>query len=71
MCSSILSNVDFTSNATVNKALKNYVNRIKNMKETISASYWNQIWTGENYSIHTIEVYSEADRTNYLWKFTV
>ncbi|GIV63891.1 MAG: hypothetical protein KatS3mg045_1230 [Bellilinea sp.] len=71
MCSTSLSRVDFTSNATVNNVLKNYVNRIKNMNEPISASYWNQIWTGKNYSIHTIEVYSEKDNTNYLWKFTV
>lgn len=71
MCGRTLSNVDFASNDTVNKALKQYVNDTKNRSEIVSASYWNLIWTGEKYSTHTVEVYSEKDQINYVWKFTV
>ncbi len=71
MCSRTLSNVDFSSNESVNKSLKKYVENTKNRSEAVSASYWNLIWTGEKYSTHTVEVNSEADNINYIWKFTV
>lgn len=71
MCERTLSNVDFSNNESVNKSLKKYVEDTKNLEEPITASYWNLIWTGDKYSIHTVEVHSEKDRTNYIWKFTV
>lgn len=71
MCNETLSNVDFTNNESVNKSLVKYVNDTKSLEEPISAHYWNLIWTKSKYSIHTIEVHSQKDRMNYIWKFTV
>ena len=71
MCEDTLTDVDFTSLDLVNKALGKYVEDTKNMTEPVSARYYNQIWTGQKYSIHTVEVHTEKDRMTYLWKFTV
>lgn len=70
MCDRTLSNVDFTNNESVNKSLKKYVTDTKGISEDVSASYWNLIWTGKKYSIHTVEVHSDEDNMNYIWKFT-
>ena len=70
MCDRTLSNVDFTNNESVNKSLKKYVTDTKGISDDVSASYWNLIWTGKKYSIHTVEVNSDEDNMNYIWKFT-
>lgn len=70
MCNSTISNISFSNNKSVNDALVKYVNRTKSISEPISAHYWKIIWTGENYSTHTIEVHSEKDHMNYIWTFT-
>jgi hypothetical protein len=71
MCKKTLSSVDFTNNKSVNKSLVAFAESVNTRPEPISAHYWNLIWTGSKYSIHTIEVHSEKERTNYIWKFTV
>ena len=71
LCEKSLSGVDFTDNETVNQSLKKYVRDTKNRSEPVSASYWSLIWTGDKYSIHTVEAYSEEENMNYIWKFTV
>lgn len=70
MCAESPIIVSYRDNASVNNSLKVFVENTKSIDEPITASYWNAIWTGDNYSIHTIEVESEKDQTNYLWKFT-
>lgn len=70
-CDTQLNDVDFSNNESVNESLVSYVERTKSTAEPISAHYFNLIWTGEKHSIHTIEVYSQADNMNYLWKFIV
>jgi cell division protein FtsB len=71
LCENLLTKVDFTNNETVNKSLVSYVEANKNEVEPVSAHYWNLIWTGSKYSVHTIEVHSAKDQINYIWKFTV
>lgn len=71
MCDTTMAKPDFSSNDSVSKALAKYVERTKGIDEPVTAHYWNQVWTGEKYSIHTVEVYSKNDRINYVWKFTV
>jgi outer membrane murein-binding lipoprotein Lpp len=71
MCKDTLTGASFLDNESVNKSLVDYVNGHNNLDLPITAHYWNVIWTGSKYSTHTIEIHSEKDRTNYLWKFTV
>lgn len=71
MCDKTLIDIDFTDNKSVNNELVKFVNRDKSsISEPVSAHYWSLLWTGEKYSIHTVEVYSAKDRTTYVWKFT-
>jgi predicted nuclease with TOPRIM domain len=71
LCKKPITAVSFVDNSSVDQALVKYVNSTKNPDEPISAHNWSIIWTGSKYSIHTVEVYSEKDKTSYIWKFTV
>lgn len=70
MCDRTISNVDFSTNKSVSDSLVDYVMDTKSGSEPVSANYWNTVWTGEKYSIHTVAVFSAKDNTNYIWKFT-
>jgi hypothetical protein len=62
--------VNFSTNKSVNDALVDWVENNTTITEPVSAHYWNIIWTGDKYSIHTIEVYSAKNNVNYVWTFT-
>lgn len=71
MCAKTLKTVDFSNNKSVSDDLVKYVTQAKSTQEPVTAAFWNTVWTGEKYSIHTIEVESEKDNATYVWKFTV
>ena len=70
MCEESPINVDYENNKTVSDSLVKFVNSWKGAEEPISSHRWSLIWTKSKYSIHTIEVHSEKDSINYVWKFT-
>jgi hypothetical protein len=69
MCDEAPINVDYASNKTVSDSLVKFVNGWKSAEEPISSHHWSLIWTGNKYSIHTVEVHSEKDNINYIWTF--
>lgn len=69
MCAEAPINVNYKDNKSVNDSLVNFVERIKNREEPISSHRWSIFWTKSKYSLHTIEVHSEKDSMNYVWKF--
>ena len=70
MCEESPINVDYENNKTVSDSLVKFVNSKKSVEEPITSHRWSIIWTKSRFSIHTIEVHSEKDSINYVWKFT-